>query len=848
MAPHRPGRLCTYSTSTLLYEDHSQTPHVLGSLDCSTSRIKQVTDSDLTKLELEGGLHDMFFLKAKENEYFVTTNGYKGLFSYSAGADGEDAEWKLKGKLPGMRKESSLWGATTDGRGHLLVCDTENRCIQMLSSNGTYMGAIFTEGDQGLGQPWRIHWCKDEPICFIVHKKEQDWCISMIQDTRSYEVMPSTDTVTEDNGCSSEEEILAPEETFPTKRAMFSNENGTQSRKRGLSSPDERGSEDADFIIPGVASWRRDETSAFLNTVRKIPNEDPWKEPEESTLLEKRRRMSRWNQDEAEEQRDAERSTTFMEKLDEDDKRRWNQEGAKIQDQHTAEFMATVDKDLSTEQVSPTDAASSDTEEKRASSIAKMAPWNRKRSSGEKELPTPIVPYIEDDEEPEDEKTVNATTEQEMQETLSPEEQTQMWQQKQTVTTTVQQQEIPPACPMETVTAVTQQQEMPSMSPLQDPMKTWQQQPPVTKVSQQQNLSPPCPVRQPMKNWEEQKGFPGVPQQQRQIPPLIPFEELLRIKTDNFTKPPPPLPTANLPHQNTPMATSPEVGAVQKDPTQNKGAYSSENMRTFQGVQYPTANFPWNKGNATQLSNEQQPQPPPPGNSHRQTSPTQRNDSTVKFTIRPGRPVWHGNVPHSDPLVQQSFRQDSSPEVQPEVDPSVANVPYQEREQSHNNLSNRLNPQNARAHTQSVAKEKDDNNVSEDVSKKRGSLPTPPTVGMNMGLQPPPAFFLRGRGFPPMRGRGFPRMRGRSYRRRRTSVSEFNFRGKGLFTLTESEFKRLFGFIVIKIKQHFRLTIRIFRQQRFLPVWTFYMYHVYSDKNVKNPRNITCRFWSVETH
>ena len=827
MAPHRPGRLCTYSTSTLLYEDHSQTPHVLGSLDCSTSRIKQVTDSDLTKLELEGGLHDMFFLKAKENEYFVTTNGYKGLFSYSAGADGEDAEWKLKGKLPGMRKESSLWGATTDGRGHLLVCDTENRCIQMLSSNGMYMGAIFTEGDQGLGQPWRIHWCKDEPICFIVHKKEQDWCISMIQDTRSYEVMPSTDTVTEDDECSSEDEILAPEKTFPTKRAMLSDESGTQSRKRGSSSPDVRGSEDAEFIIPGVASWRRDETSAFLNTMRKFPDEDPWKEPEESTLLEKRRRMSRWNQDEAEEERDAERSTStaFMEKLDEDEKRRWNQERSKIQDQHTAEFMSTVDKNLSTEgQVSPTSAASSDTEEKRASSIAKMAPWNRKRSSGEKELPMPIVPYIEDDEDQEEEGTANAATEQEMQQTLSPEEQTQTWQQTETVTTTTQEQQTPPAFPMEhvknwqreeTVTKVTQQQEMPSMSPVEGTMKTWQQRPPVTMVQQQQNLSPPCPVRQPMKNWQEQKGFPGVPQQQRQIPPLIPLEELLRIKTDNFTKPPPPLPTANLPHENAPISTSPEVGAMKEDPTKNKSVFSPENMRTFQGVQYPAANFPWNKGSATQLSSEQPPPPPPPppGNAQGQTSPTQQNSSTVKFTIRPGRPMWHGNLPHGDAMVQQSFRQDSSPETTAEVDPSAANVPYQKGEENHNltTNSNGLNSQNATAYTQSVAKEKGNNNINEDVSKQRGLLPTPGT----MGVGPPPAFFLRGRGFPRMRGRGFPemrgrgfpgmtgrgfpRMRGRSYRRRRTSVSEFNFRGKGLFTLTKSELRVSLIFSLYKI-------------------------------------------------
>ena len=574
----------------------------------------------------------MCFLKSKDKEYFVTTNGYKGVFSYSAGADGEDAEWKMKGKLPGMRKESSLWGATTDGRGHLLVCDTENRCIQMLSSDGKYLGAIFTEGEQGLGQPWRIHWCKDEPICFIVHKKEQDWCISMIQDTRSYEVMPTTDAVTEDDGASSEDEILALEKTFPTKRAaMLSNESGTQSRKRRSSSPDGRGNEDAQFTIPGVASWRRDETSAFLDTVHKIPNEDPWKEPEESTLLEKRRRMARWHQEEQGEG-DAEQNTgtALMERLAQDEKRRWNQEGSTVQDQHTAEFIATVNMDLSTaEQASPATSASSVTEEKRASSIAKMAPWNRKRSSGDSEVSMPIVPYIEDDEEPTKEDAGNVTTEPAMQETLSSEEQAQTWQQKQPVTTTIQQKQIPQAFltehvenwqPEETDTDVTQQQEVPSTSPLREPMINWQEKPPVTKTPQKQNLSPPCPARQPMKNWQQQNRLPRASQQQQQkpIPPLIPFEELdilrIRSKTKNFTEPPPPLPTVN-----TSMATSPEVGAVQEDATKNKRVFSPENVRTFQGVQYPAANFPWNKGNAKQFSSEQQiaappPPPPPPGN------------------------------------------------------------------------------------------------------------------------------------------------------------------------------------------------------------------------------------------
>ena len=91
-------------------------------------------------------MHDMCCIGMEEKDYFISTNGYKGVFTYNG--DLEKLDWNVKGRLTGMKKDVSLWGVTSDGHGHLLLRDTENRCIQMFSvTDGRYMGDVLREGE-----------------------------------------------------------------------------------------------------------------------------------------------------------------------------------------------------------------------------------------------------------------------------------------------------------------------------------------------------------------------------------------------------------------------------------------------------------------------------------------------------------------------------------------------------------------------------------------------------------------------------------------------------------------------------------------------------------------------------
>ena len=88
--------------------------------------------------------------------------------------------WEVKGQSPGM--ELVMWAneVTTDGRGHLYVCDKStytgsfhgNACIQMFSvSDGEYLGALINKGKQKFGDPWRVRWSENLESLIVVHFK-----------------------------------------------------------------------------------------------------------------------------------------------------------------------------------------------------------------------------------------------------------------------------------------------------------------------------------------------------------------------------------------------------------------------------------------------------------------------------------------------------------------------------------------------------------------------------------------------------------------------------------------------------------------------------------------------------
>ena len=63
-------------------------------------------------------------------------------------------------------------GIAADEQGHLYVCDADNKCVQMFSLNGDYLGSVLRYGEQNLGIPNRICWCHKMSSLVVAHQEK----------------------------------------------------------------------------------------------------------------------------------------------------------------------------------------------------------------------------------------------------------------------------------------------------------------------------------------------------------------------------------------------------------------------------------------------------------------------------------------------------------------------------------------------------------------------------------------------------------------------------------------------------------------------------------------------------
>ena len=107
VAPHIPGPLFTSSPTTLLYEDVSKYPPAVRWLDCRTSPPQPLHGMNITHTQ-QIQVWDMCFVQQNDKKLLITTRGQRGgLYGYDA--DTDKLEWIVKGQLPGMRKNISLY-------------------------------------------------------------------------------------------------------------------------------------------------------------------------------------------------------------------------------------------------------------------------------------------------------------------------------------------------------------------------------------------------------------------------------------------------------------------------------------------------------------------------------------------------------------------------------------------------------------------------------------------------------------------------------------------------------------------------------------------------------------------
>ena len=178
VAPDTPGRLCTSSSGTLVYIDCKQGKQVAKWLDCNycpptpTDKWTNIRSRDYFSQDLCCVVHG-------EKELLVTTNNREGVQAYIVGTD--ELEWCLIGRQPGMDRVINVVGITGNGWGQLFFCDTSNGCIQMLSTEGIFLGTVLSRGEQRLGNPMRIRWCSETRALVIAHEKHELFNLSIFQ-------------------------------------------------------------------------------------------------------------------------------------------------------------------------------------------------------------------------------------------------------------------------------------------------------------------------------------------------------------------------------------------------------------------------------------------------------------------------------------------------------------------------------------------------------------------------------------------------------------------------------------------------------------------------------------------
>ena len=178
VAPHKPGRMCTALTpSTLLYSDMSKSPREIHCLDLSGSEPQPAAGKPVIHTK-QNRIRDICYVKDGDKQLLVVAAKQEGIHAYNTITD--RLEWSANGKLPGMGKEMSATGVTTDGRGHLFVADYNggNICIQMFSTAGQYLGCLIK--DEDLGSPARIQWCDETSSILAAFHKNSKWNLNVI--------------------------------------------------------------------------------------------------------------------------------------------------------------------------------------------------------------------------------------------------------------------------------------------------------------------------------------------------------------------------------------------------------------------------------------------------------------------------------------------------------------------------------------------------------------------------------------------------------------------------------------------------------------------------------------------
>ena len=174
--PQQPRCLTSCPPSTLLFENSAS-----FQVSCLDYKVDGSSPGTVLNIPHEDYFSSMFCVTESETnrKFLVTSHYYSGrVFAYNMETGAE--EWSLPSDIPGATTTMQSCGITTDGNGHLFVCDINNSCIQMFDMNGGYIGVLLSGGEQGIGNPKWAGWCDDSHSLIVAHVKNEKWFISVV--------------------------------------------------------------------------------------------------------------------------------------------------------------------------------------------------------------------------------------------------------------------------------------------------------------------------------------------------------------------------------------------------------------------------------------------------------------------------------------------------------------------------------------------------------------------------------------------------------------------------------------------------------------------------------------------
>ena len=168
VSPNRLDAMCavTSSPSQLLY--YFRDTNKVHRVDCSTAPPTHQEETPIVYDGRQMGVWDM----CTSGDLLVAIRWEEGIFAHTL--PGGELRWMVSGKLPGMQDEICALGVTADDQGHLFACDRENRCVHVLSvRDGTHLGVVVREGDEGVGEPDRVAWHSDSASLIVANLKDE---------------------------------------------------------------------------------------------------------------------------------------------------------------------------------------------------------------------------------------------------------------------------------------------------------------------------------------------------------------------------------------------------------------------------------------------------------------------------------------------------------------------------------------------------------------------------------------------------------------------------------------------------------------------------------------------------